>query len=84
VPPLGKGAGLALVALALSASAASAQAAAPAQRADQFAAATRNGRRSATVSVNTQLSPDAGSPAVFRALRRIDALAVCAALARRR
>ncbi|MBD0282615.1 MAG: beta-lactamase family protein [Thermoleophilaceae bacterium] len=50
----------------------------------QFAAATRNGRRSATVSVNTQLSPDAGSPAVFRALRRVDALAVCAALARRR
>jgi D-alanyl-D-alanine carboxypeptidase len=51
----------------------------------QFAAATRNGRRSATVSVNEQLSPpDTGRQAVFRALRRIDALAVCAALARRK
>jgi D-alanyl-D-alanine carboxypeptidase len=50
----------------------------------QFAAATRNGRRSATVSVNEQLSLVEGPPAVFRALRRVDALAVCAALARRR
>jgi D-alanyl-D-alanine carboxypeptidase len=51
----------------------------------QFAAATRNGRRSATVSVNEQLSPPGTGPqVVFRALRRIDALAVCAALARRR
>jgi D-alanyl-D-alanine carboxypeptidase len=48
----------------------------------QFAAASRSGRRSATVSVNTQLLPDPGDPAVFRALRRVDALAVCAALAR--
>jgi D-alanyl-D-alanine carboxypeptidase len=49
----------------------------------QFAAASRSGRRSATVSVNTQLNPDAGDPAVFRALRRVDELAVCSALARR-
>lgn len=51
----------------------------------QFAAATRNGRRSATVSVNEQLNrPVTGPQVVFRALRRVDALAVCAALARRR
>ena len=51
----------------------------------QFAAATRSGRRSATVSVNEQLAPpDTGPQVVFRALRRVDALAVCAALARRR
>jgi D-alanyl-D-alanine carboxypeptidase len=50
----------------------------------QFAAASRSGRRSATVSVNTQLDPvHAGDPAVFRALRRVDELAACAALARR-
>jgi D-alanyl-D-alanine carboxypeptidase len=51
----------------------------------QFAAATRSGRRSATVSVNEALNrPITGPQAVFRALRRVDALAVCAALARRR
>ena len=48
----------------------------------QFAAASSNGRRSATVSANTQLSPDAGNPAAFRALRRACARAACAALAR--
>jgi len=49
----------------------------------QFTAATLNGRRSVTVSVNEQLLPDsAGSArAAFKALRRIDRLAVCAALA---
>jgi D-alanyl-D-alanine carboxypeptidase len=51
----------------------------------QFAAATRSGRRSATVSVNEALNrPITGPQAVFRALRRVDAVAVCAALARRR
>jgi D-alanyl-D-alanine carboxypeptidase len=48
----------------------------------QFGAASRNGRRSVTVSANTQLSVDAGVPAVFEALRAADELAVCAALAR--
>ena len=44
----------------------------------QFAAASRNGRRSATVSVNVQLRDLDG--AVFGALRRAEPLAVCAAL----
>jgi len=44
-------------------------------------AATRDGARSAVVSVNEQISPK-GDPAAFDALRRIDGLAVCAALAR--
>jgi D-alanyl-D-alanine carboxypeptidase len=48
----------------------------------QFAAATRNGRRSVTVSANAQLSPSMGAKGVFSALRKADALAVCAALAR--
>ena len=47
----------------------------------QFAAATSGGRRSATVSVNTQLSPDTGNPAAWRALRRAFGRAACAALA---
>lgn len=44
----------------------------------QFAATTRNGRRSVTVSANTQLSPES-TPEVFGELRRIYELAVCAA-----
>ena len=47
----------------------------------QFAAASGDGRRSVTVSVNAQHTPTAGRPAVFEALRRAEALAVCAALA---
>jgi D-alanyl-D-alanine carboxypeptidase len=46
----------------------------------QFAAASPDGRRSVTVSVNAQLTPTAGAPGVFEALRRAEALAVCAAL----
>jgi D-alanyl-D-alanine carboxypeptidase len=47
----------------------------------QFAAASKNGRRSVVVSVNSQISPDM-HPDRFRDLRRIYTLAVCAALAR--
>jgi D-alanyl-D-alanine carboxypeptidase len=47
----------------------------------QFAAASADGRRSVTVSINAQHTPTSGSPAVFRALRRAEELAVCAALA---
>jgi D-alanyl-D-alanine carboxypeptidase len=50
----------------------------------QFTAATPDGRRSVTVSVNARVIPEAKSAAVraaFRALRQIDSLAVCAALA---
>jgi len=47
----------------------------------QFAAASANGRRSVTVSINAQHTPPTGSPAVFEALRRAEELAVCAALA---
>ena len=47
----------------------------------QFFASTLNGRRSVTVSATEQLSPDQ-KPDVFRLLRRADAKAVCAALAR--
>jgi D-alanyl-D-alanine carboxypeptidase len=47
----------------------------------QFAAASADGRRSVTVSINAQYTPTSGSPAVFRALRRAEGLAVCAALA---
>jgi D-alanyl-D-alanine carboxypeptidase len=49
----------------------------------QFAAASPDGERSVTVSVNAQLTPTTGIPAVFRALRRAEGLAVCAALAGR-
>jgi D-alanyl-D-alanine carboxypeptidase len=52
----------------------------------QFAAATLDGRRSVTVSANAQVVPKSKSPQVragFAALRRVDALAVCAALAAR-
>jgi len=50
-----------------------------------FIAASADGRRSATVQVSTQLSPTLaaqGPPVAFRALRRAEGLAVCAALAR--
>jgi D-alanyl-D-alanine carboxypeptidase len=47
----------------------------------QFMAASPNGRRSVTVSVNTQLAPPVGDPDAFKALRRAEGLAVCAALA---
>ncbi len=47
----------------------------------QFAAASGDGRRSVTVSINAQHTPTDGSPVVFEALRRAEELAVCAALA---
>jgi hypothetical protein len=49
----------------------------------QFTAATLDGRRSVTVSANAQVVPNSKSAAVragFDALRRVDALAVCASL----
>jgi D-alanyl-D-alanine carboxypeptidase len=49
----------------------------------QFMAASANGRRSVTVSVNEQLTPTEGAPGVFEALRRAEERAVCAALADR-
>src|SRR5215211_1445625 len=49
----------------------------------QFMAASPNGKRSVTVSVNEQLSPIQGAPGVFDALRRAEGRAVCAALADR-
>jgi D-alanyl-D-alanine carboxypeptidase len=49
----------------------------------QFMAASPDGKRSVTVSVNEQLSPVQGAPGVFDALRRAEARAVCAALADR-
>jgi D-alanyl-D-alanine carboxypeptidase len=49
----------------------------------QFAAASSNGRRSATVSANTQLNQVMFSQPAFRALRRAFARAACAALASR-
>ena len=47
----------------------------------QFMAASPNGRRSVTVSINAQLAPPVGDPEAFKALRRAEELAVCAALA---
>ena len=47
----------------------------------QFMAASPDGRRSVTLSVNEQLSPIQGAPGVFDALRRAEGKAVCAALA---
>ena len=47
----------------------------------QFVAASKNGRRSVVVSVNSQLTPSI-HPGRFRELRQIYTLAVCAALAR--
>jgi D-alanyl-D-alanine carboxypeptidase len=49
----------------------------------QFMAASPNGKRSVTVSVNSQLTPKDGARGVFEALRRAEGLAVCAALADR-
>ena len=49
----------------------------------QFAAASSNGRRSATVSANTQLNQVMFSQPAFRALRRTFARAACAALVSR-
>ncbi|HEX2176383.1 MAG TPA: serine hydrolase domain-containing protein, partial [Nocardioidaceae bacterium] len=46
----------------------------------QFLASSRDGRRSVVVAVNRQTTPDV-APAVFRKLRRVFALAVCAAYA---
>jgi D-alanyl-D-alanine carboxypeptidase len=49
----------------------------------QFAAASSDGSRSVTVSINLQRTPDSEGQGgkVFRALRRVELLAVCAALA---
>ena len=47
----------------------------------QFAAASADGRRSVTVSINAQHTPTTGSRVVFEALRHAEELAVCAALA---
>ncbi|MGB3634745.1 MAG: serine hydrolase domain-containing protein [Rubrobacteraceae bacterium] len=47
----------------------------------QFMAASPDGSRSVTVSVNEQISPSEGAPGVFKALRNAETLAVCAALA---
>jgi D-alanyl-D-alanine carboxypeptidase len=47
----------------------------------QFMAASPNGKRSVTVSVNEQLDLGRGPPGVFEALRRAEVKAVCAALA---
>jgi D-alanyl-D-alanine carboxypeptidase len=50
----------------------------------QFMAASPNGRRSVTVSVNEQLfPPEVGTPGAFKALRQAEKRAVCAALADR-
>jgi D-alanyl-D-alanine carboxypeptidase len=46
----------------------------------QFMAASSNGKRSATVSINAQITPTVGDPAAFKALRRAEERAVCAAL----
>jgi hypothetical protein len=49
----------------------------------QFIAASSDGRRSATVSINQQITPTVGSPAAFKRLRAVFQLASCAALAAR-
>lgn len=46
----------------------------------QFAAASPDGERSATVSINEQLTSGVGEPSAFAALKRAFVLAVCAAL----
>jgi D-alanyl-D-alanine carboxypeptidase len=48
----------------------------------EFAAASSDGRRSATVSANDQLNQEQAVQAPFRALRRVFVRAVCSALAR--
>jgi D-alanyl-D-alanine carboxypeptidase len=47
----------------------------------QFVAASRDGTRSTTVSVNTQITPK-NDAKQFATLRHLEELAVCAALAR--
>jgi D-alanyl-D-alanine carboxypeptidase len=47
-----------------------------------FAAANRNGRRSVVFSVNAQIVPGSGSPAVSDLIRRAQRLAVCKILGR--
>ncbi len=47
----------------------------------QFMAASPNGKRSATVSINSQLTQSLGNPLAFTALRYAEERAVCAALA---
>ena len=47
-------------------------------------AASPNGPRSVTVSINSQITPTEGEPGVFEALRRAENVAVCAALAGKR
>ena len=49
----------------------------------QFMASSPNGRRSVTVSANSQLTPTEGAQGVFDALRRTEGIVVCAALADR-
>jgi D-alanyl-D-alanine carboxypeptidase len=48
----------------------------------QFMAASPNGRRSATLSINAQIAPPVGDPDAFAAFVRAEDKAVCAALAR--
>jgi D-alanyl-D-alanine carboxypeptidase len=50
----------------------------------QFMGSSPNGRRSATVSINAQITPTVGDPDAFKALRRAEGRAVCAALAGKR
>jgi D-alanyl-D-alanine carboxypeptidase len=50
----------------------------------QFIAASPDGKRSATVSINAQITPTVGDPDAFKALRRAEGLAVCAALTAKR
>jgi D-alanyl-D-alanine carboxypeptidase len=47
----------------------------------QFMASSPNGNRSATVSINAQITPTVGDSEAFNALRRAEGRAVCAALA---
>jgi D-alanyl-D-alanine carboxypeptidase len=46
----------------------------------QFMAASPYGKRSATVSINAQITPTMGDPDAFKVLRRAEGFAVCAAL----
>jgi D-alanyl-D-alanine carboxypeptidase len=46
----------------------------------QFMAASPDGKRSVTVSINAQISHKVGDPDAFEALRRAEGLAVCLAL----
>ena len=48
----------------------------------QFMAASPDGKRSATLSINAQIAPPVGDPDAFAAFRRAEGRAVCAALAR--